>query len=119
MLLVVGGCASGKRTFVQSLGYAPEQMANATIDDAPVIFNVQDLATSCGLSAQELAAKLLEKDVVIGNEVGSGVIPLQAKDRETRELVGALYRILAEQADAVVRMVVGIPTVLKGDPWNL
>lgn len=119
MLLIIGGCASGKRTFAQSLGYNPQQMADATICDAPVVFNVQDLVAESDLSVEELAAKLLEKDVVIGNEVGSGVIPLQAKDRETRERAGALYRILAAEADAVVRMVVGIPTVLKGDPWNL
>ena len=43
MILVVGSMASGKRSFLRSLGYDDASMADAVIDGAPVVFNVQDL----------------------------------------------------------------------------
>ncbi len=43
MLLIVGGCHSGKRTYARSLGYGESDMADAVLDDRPVVYNVQDM----------------------------------------------------------------------------
>jgi len=52
--------------------------------------------------------------VVVCDEVGSGVIPLEKRDREAREATGRLCVLLAREAERVVRVVAGIPVVLKG-----
>ena len=61
----------------------------------------------------ELASELSEKAVVICNEVGCGLVPVQAEQREQRERAGRLCALLAARADRVVRMVCGIPLLIK------
>ena len=43
------------------------------------------------------------------------VVPLDAQERAWREAVGRMSCELASQAETVVRMVCGIPVVLKGE----
>ena len=127
MILIVGGAASGKKTYVRTLGYAPEQIAEGVIDDRPVVCDVQEIAAqtldSLGDDAptavvpefvDELVEKLATKEVVTCDELGSGVIPLTARDRKLREAVGALTARLARRADTVIRMTCGLPLVIKG-----
>ena len=113
MILVVGGMASGKRTYVAGLGYEKRQFADAILDDSPVIFNVQDLLREHELD-EELLAGLCAKDIVICTEVGLGVVPVEAEQAAWRERVGRACSELACHATSVVRMVCGIPVVLKG-----
>ena len=114
MILVVGGQGAGKRTFARSLGYEDGEMADACLNDLPVIFHVERMVFACPENAEALYEALLTKKVVICNEVGSGVIPTDQEERLGREAVGRLCIRLAQQADAVVRMVCGIPSVIKG-----
>ena len=114
MVLIVGGEGSGKRTFAQSLGYTPSQMADGVLDGSPVIFHVEQMVFKCPDSADSLLEPLLKKAVVICNEVGSGVMPVDWQERAGREATGRLCVRLAQKADCVVRMVAGIPTVIKG-----
>lgn len=114
MILVIGAAASGKRTYVRTLGYSDTDMADAIIDDKPVLCNLQDLVEKAPENSGELLPALLTKEVVICNETGSGVIPAERHLRETREATGRLCILLAREADRVIRVVCGIPTVLKG-----
>lgn len=120
MILVVGARTSGKRSFVmQEYGYQPEQIADAILDERPVICNLQDYlkanpdSSADPDSSAKLLGLLVKKEVVICNEIGSGIVPLQASEREWREATGRLCIALAEQAKQVVRIVCGLPTVLK------
>ena len=115
MILIVGGEGAGKRTFAKSLGYKDEDMADASLDCLPVIFHVERLVFDCPEKADALYDALLAKEVVICNEVGSGVIPIERSERLGREAVGRLCVRLAGRADTVVRMVCGIPSVIKGE----
>ena len=103
MRLVVGGIASGKRTYARSLGFREDEL----------VLDVHELARAC-YDVGALADDLSAKEVVTCCEVGSGIVPLDADERAWRERVGALLAALAERADVVVRMVCGIPVVLKG-----
>ena len=103
MILVVGGMASGKRTFARGLGFPEEDMA----------FDVHGRLRD-GADAGALLGELSEKAVITCAEVGNGIVPLDPGERAWREAVGRLSCALAERADAVVRMVCGIPVVLKG-----
>jgi adenosyl cobinamide kinase/adenosyl cobinamide phosphate guanylyltransferase len=114
MILVVGGAASGKRAYIRSLGYAEADMADAALDARPVLCNLQALVFAAPETSGELLAALLEKEVVACDEVGSGVIPVSREEREAREATGRLCILLAQRAERVVRLVAGLPVVLKG-----
>lgn len=114
MVLIIGGEGSGKRTFAQSLGYTDEQIADGVLDDKPVICHVEQMVFASPDCADGLLAKLLQKEIVICNEVGSGVIPIDTQERTGREATGRLCVRLAQNARCVVRMVSGIPMVIKG-----
>ncbi|MBQ8264638.1 MAG: bifunctional adenosylcobinamide kinase/adenosylcobinamide-phosphate guanylyltransferase [Oscillospiraceae bacterium] len=114
MLLIIGGEASGKRSYAKSLGFTVDMMADAVIDDRPCIFHLERLVMASPGTSDELLPRLLEKEVIICCEVGSGVIPVGKMLREGREAVGRLCIKLAANADCVVRMVSGIPVVIKG-----
>ena len=131
MILITGGTSSGKATFARNLA------AQHGWREDNVAFNVEELlwgqAESAGqiasagddtaghtsskaLSATpELIERLAAKAIVTCSEVGAGIVPLDAQERAWREAVGRMSCELASQADAVVRMVCGIPVVLKGE----
>lgn len=68
-----------------------------------------------GRSSEDLLALLEGKRVVVCDEVGCGIVPLDPDDRAWRERVGRLCCDLAARADAVVRVVCGIPQMIKGE----
>lgn len=114
MILVIGAAASGKREYVKARGYTDDDMAEAVLDARPVIFDLQELVAKDPENAPLLMPELLKKQVVICNEVGSGVIPVDRNERQTREQTGRLCIQLALEAERVVRLVCGIPIVIKG-----
>ena len=126
MILIIGGKAQGKRSFV--MRYYPDSVltdgASCTADAA--------MQAACLYNYHALIAYLLEKGIdpavftkrlcaenpqckIILNEIGSGIVPLDPAERRMRETVGICGCILAENADTVIRMTCGIPTVLKGE----
>ena len=108
MILIVGGFAAGKRAYARDvLGYAEDRMSSRVDDDAPVFY---------GLESQPDTAleQLLQKEVVICDEIGCGLVPMDAGERARREQVGRLCIALAKEADRVIRVVCGIGTVIKG-----
>ena len=113
MILVIGARASGKRAYVESLGYTAEQIADGVLEDKPVLYNLQDITMADPEGAPALLEGLLQKEVVVCDEVGSGVIPMEKARRLGREATGRLCCQLAKEAARVVRLVAGIPTVLK------
>lgn len=113
MILIIGGEGSGKRTYARGLDYSDEQMADGVIDERPVIYHLENLVSKDWEHAEDLLEALLKKEVVICNEVGSGVIPAERNLRKSREATGRLCILLAQRATSVVRLVCGIPMVLK------
>lgn len=131
MILITGGTSSGKATFARNLaaqhGWSEDDVAfnveellwgqvEGAGQIAPAGDDVADHADRKALSATpELIERLAAKAIVTCSEVGAGIVPLDAQERAWREAVGRMSCELASQADAVVRMVCGIPVVLKGD----
>ncbi len=54
--------------------------------------------------------------VLIGNEVGMGVVPLGPLSRRFCDEAGRLHQDLARLCDRVILTVAGLPHMLKGDP---
>ena len=101
MIFITGPLYSGKRTFARRLG--GRQMADA-----------QALAAGAE-SLEWLADELAQYDVVMATEIGGGIVPLEAEQRQAREAAGRLACLLAARADTVIEMFCGIATVLKGE----
>lgn len=65
-----------------------------------------------------LAEKLASQDsdvVLVSEEVGYGIVPADAFERQYREAVGRVCTALAAKSSKVTRVVCGIGTVLKND----
>ena len=125
MVLILGGLVAGKREFARLLGYEDSEMSGDPFDAAPVAVRPEEMlrrrleevsdpsAPSADLNA--LFAALSAKEAVISCEVGSGVVPLSAAERTFREETGRLQVRLAKEEDCVVRVIAGIPAVIKGE----
>ena len=104
MILILGGRGSGRHAFLSGLGLAEEDWAEVT---------AEDLRLFAG-QGRRAAEALACRRAVIAEEQGLGIIPLEAAARRDRETNGRLNIQLAELADCVVFMTVGIPHVIKG-----
>ena len=108
MIFVTGPLYAGKRDCIrQLLGLSEEEFSEKAVWD------VQELAEPG--KTEQLANQLSAKEIVIATEVGCGVIPIDAYEREKREAAGRLACALAQRADTVIRVCCGIPQLLKGD----
>ena len=109
MIFIFGPLYSGKRAAAMSI-------LHCTAEELPrrAVWDVQERAADAE-SLEALADELSRYDAVIATEVGSGIIPADAKERAAREAAGRLNCLLAERASAAVRVFCGIPVVIKGE----
>ena len=68
--------------------------------------NFQNLINNLSASEVEL--------IFISDEIGGGIVPLDAFEREWREVTGRILCRLAEKADKVTRIVMGLAQIIKG-----
>lgn len=67
------------------------------------------------IAALERSARSIRADLVlVGNEVGLGVVPLGALSRAFVDLAGSLHQSLGAVCDRVVFTAAGLPWCLKG-----
>lgn len=119
MKLIVGGAACGKEQWAAEVyGVTP---LCCTPDEAllrPAVAAFQDTLRKVGVDELDAyIARLIERNpgaIVLCDEVGMGVIPLAREDRVWREKVGRACCLLQKASDTVVRVVCGLPQVLKG-----
>lgn len=109
MILVTGPLYSGKSAFAEHLLKENPVLQGRICRDAQILaVDAPDLPSL----ADQLAA---EYDIVIITEVGGGVVPTDPAQRKAREAAGRLGCLLAERAACVVRVLCGVPLVLKGE----
>lgn len=129
MYLVTGGAFQGKLDY--ALGQTKltrECFIDGKTADQEDIFHAEGIfdfhlyvkrfLTSCGQKELEAFAQRLHEEnpglVIITDEIGCGVVPLDKEDRRCRECTGRVCTALAERAERVDRVVCGIGQVLKG-----
>lgn len=112
-VFIIGGAGSGQEA------YAKEMYPQArVIADYHRIVR-QQLAD--GREPMEEAEKLLQAEadsetlVITSDEIGGGVVPMEAADRAWREASGRVNCRFAKEADLVIRMICGIPQVIKAE----
>ena len=62
----------------------------------------------------EVLPERLAPTILVGNEVGLGIVPENALARRFRDEAGRLHQRIAAQAGQVVFVAAGLPLVLKG-----
>lgn len=132
MKLVIGGRAQGKLNYVlQHMTDENYQIYDGVFPDAGELFNLtkknewlivnhfhkwvnKELKENRN-PEEELEAFLKKgvRFVVISDEIGNGIVPVDAFEREYRERTGRMLIKLAEQADEVVRVLCGIGQKIK------
>lgn len=109
MIFVTGPLFSGKREYIRNaLRLSQEEFSKKAVWDA------EQLAAGAS-DLEQLTEDLSAREIVIASEVGGGVVPADPAERAAREAAGRLACLLARRADTVVRVVCGLPQVLKGE----
>lgn len=115
MILIVGGAGQGMLDFAQErLGCLQEGASQ----DTAVWNNFHLAVRDClrdGQDTSSLIRKALQFRVVICDEIGCGVVPIDREERRWREETGRLCQRLAREASSVYRVVCGLPVCLKGE----
>lgn len=127
MTIIIGGRAQGKRAYaLNQTGFGPDDVCDGGLCpldaafDRPVLDHLHLLIRrlmEAGRNARQTVldgAAAHPELTVICDEVGCGVVPVDAFERAWREQVGRVCCALAEQSACVIRVYAGIPMVLKG-----
>lgn len=64
---------------------------------------------------QNLIDSLNENTVIITDEIGSGIVPVDRFERDWREQTGRLCCYIASKSKRVVRLTAGIPIIIKDE----
>lgn len=113
MILIVGAMGAGKKEYVKSLGYGEECFGADIFDGKPVLYGLHEVISNNGFD-EVWIPELLGKEIICCNEVGCGIVPLDAGERKWRDEVGRACSLLAKEADAVIRVACGIAIAIKG-----
>ena len=125
MILITGGAYQGKTAYVKAhFQYEITDGAVCPLDaanSAAILTNYHILIrrlTESGMDAESFTRDFCSENpdcIVLINEIGSGIIPMEKQERIWRDTVGRAGCILAENADSVIRLICGIPTAIKGE----
>ena len=117
MVLIVGGKGQGKESYtVNVLNFTQENISPAQLDERPVLAHLEDLVRKWleeEKSPMDFLEQLCQKQVILCEEIGCGIVPMDAFERQWREETGRLCQALAQRAEHVIQMVCGIARVIK------
>lgn len=132
MKLVIGGYSQGKLDYVLSRGTCTEyyiidgELPNAeqlqqSIDNGKTVIvnhfhEWMRKSLMQGKNPEQEILEFIEKApdcIVISDEIGNGIVPIDSFERGYRERTGRIMVKLAEQADEVVRVICGIGQKIK------
>lgn len=115
MVLITGGAFQGKLT------WALREYGLTAADVCDLAQGAPEAGRKCYTHLEALSRRedvtpylpLLREAVVISREVGGGIVPMDGEERAWRERHGLLLQRLAGDAERVVRILCGLPEVLK------
>jgi adenosylcobinamide kinase/adenosylcobinamide-phosphate guanylyltransferase len=133
MILIIGGAHQGKRRIARELlGMDERKFQSQLVDDDkddlaldpeswPVAACVASYhmiirrVINAGGDPDEFTKRLIlaQPRIVIMDEVGYGIVPMDRKERDYREAVGRAGQMLAAEADHVYRVICGIAQCIK------
>lgn len=110
MELYIGGYKQGKYNYVLTIKSVPEERV---WNDFHLWFREKLME---GRDAEKEVWKYLDEHpdcVVISDEVGNGIVPADAFEREYRERLGRILIEIARRAERVERVICGIGQRIK------
>lgn len=126
MELYIGGCAQGKLNYVlKQTGIGRDKVIDAAeiseneMEEVRIINHFHMLIRNLlrqGKDPEALAKAITAKNrelIIISDEVGNGIVPMEAEEREYRERLGRILCSLAEEAVKVERIICGIGQRIK------
>lgn len=120
MRLIIGGAHQGKTAFVKkTMGLMPQSCDQTSALTAPAVNGFHQLVRdilAAGGDPQFFTRMLIRENpdvVILCDEVGLGIVPLDAAQRRWREEVGRCLCLLAAEADSVSRIVAGLEQKIK------
>ncbi len=124
MIMITGGAFQGKREFAKKqFGIAESDIIYGGKCELPQLANAHFICNYELVIKQIMAenndplafTEKLDCEIVIMNEIGCGIIPLEKSEREWREMTGRAGCILADRSEKVYRVCCGIATLIKGE----
>lgn len=127
MKFITGGAYQGKKDFViNNLNISENNIYNGILCDLNKIFVskcvdnyhifIKNLISK-DINPIEFTQKLLSENnnvIIIMNEIGCGIVPIDENERFWREMCGKCGCIIAEKSEIVVRVVCGTGIIIKG-----
>ena len=126
MTLIFGGAYQGKLDYaLERFGLTLNEVHTCGDEDVtlctnkPIIYGFENWLLALVREGHDVPTAVTEAlpsladRVVLVTDISAGVVPLDATLRAWREEVGRATVRLAQQADDVIRMFVGIPTKIK------
>lgn len=124
MEMIIGGAFQGKseyaaklfpgKTFLQGANVSEEELFQA--EGILGFHNYIRKEMKAGKDVSDLAERLIAQNpdvILVSDEVGYGVVPIDAFDRAFREAVGRVCTKLAAHSEKVTRVALGIGTRIK------
>lgn len=128
MELITGGAYQGKKEYAKRIfGFDDGDITDGSVcreDDIFTALCISDYhmfvkrMTESGKDAVSVTETLCEKNpdvVIIMNEIGCGIVPLEKSERIWREETGRCGCRIAEKSSKVTRMINSIAVVIKDE----
>lgn len=126
MEMIIGGAFQGKGDYAKKSHPEITWKQGGSLDEkglleAEGVLDFQEYIRAelqAGRDVKDLAEKLIASNpgvVLVSQEVGCGVVPMDAFDRAYREAVGRVCTKLASYSKKVTRVICGIGTVIKDE----
>ena len=127
-ILVIGGACQGKTAWVEKKFPEYQQVSVDVLLQENKLGHMRENIQihsfhllmkqwlSQGREYKEQVALLMKNPswLIVSDEIGNGIVPIDKKEREWREETGRMLCELAKEADEVYRIYCGIPTKIKG-----
>jgi len=125
MYFIFGGKSQGKLDYAKQI-YGKKRtvcdLESCAIEDAlsaDILINIQAAVKSMLISGQNPSGYFknhidqFSGKILIGDEIGCGIVPVDALEREWRDETGWVYQFLVSKAERVDRVWAGIGQILK------
>lgn len=129
MKLIIGGYAQGKLNYAVTKfnvaedhvfeGVLPSSEEAEKLEESVIVSSlhkwIKKRIKEGGRPEEEISAfvKKNANVIIICDEIGNGIVPMDPFERVYRERTGRILVKLASEADEVVRVVCGIPQKIK------
>lgn len=136
MIFIIGGENQGKLEYLFNISrFKKEDVLDCLnvdglkaeeilMSNRPVIYNFNNLIKELLVvyddeeKVKEKIKKMIKenrKAVIISNEIGYGIVPIDKFERRYRELTGRICCEIAKESKEVHRVICGIGTIIKGE----